>query len=93
MLLNHYTAFLEKHLQGKLGSLVAENGSTLSFSDLGYQLEEALLPMLLHQVASIVVGSDNTAETGVSYCLKKNNSLWHKYCFNKKRAGQLRRQL
>lgn len=71
MLLNHYTAFLEKHLQGRLGSLVAENGSTLSFSELGYQLEEALLPMLLHQVASIVVGSDNTAETGVSYCLKK----------------------
>lgn len=71
MLLNHYTAFLEKHLQGRLGSLVAENGSTLSFSELGYQLEEALLPMLLHQVASIIVGSDNTAETGASYCLKK----------------------
>ena len=71
MLLNHYTAFLEKHMQGRLGSLVRENGTAVSFLKLEYQLLEALLPMLLHQHATIIVGSDNTPETGESYCLKK----------------------
>ena len=71
MLLNHYTAFLEKHMQGRLGSLVRENGTAVSFLKLEYHLLEALLPMLLHQHATIIVGSDNTPETGESYCLKK----------------------
>lgn len=71
MLLNHYTAFLEKHLQGRIGSMITETGSTVSFASLDYQAEEALLPMLLHQFASIIAGSDNTPETGESYCLKK----------------------
>lgn len=71
MLLNHYTAFLETHMQGKLGSMIIETGSTAPFAGLDYQAEEALLPMLLHQFANIVVGSDNAPETGDSYCLKK----------------------
>lgn len=71
MLLNHYTAFLEKHLQGRIGSLIGENGVTNTFTGLRYQSEVALLPMLLHQNGEIIVGSDNTAETGSSYNLKK----------------------
>ena len=71
MLLNHYTAFLEKHLQGRLGSMLNENGITISFSSLLYQSKETLLPLLLHQTASVIVGSDNTAETGESWRLKK----------------------
>ena len=71
MLLNHYTAFLEKHLQGRLGSFIDEDGAKRSFDSLARQTSEALLPMLLHQAGTIVVGSDNTPETGESYCLKK----------------------
>lgn len=71
MLLNHYTAFLEKHLQGRIGSLTSESGVTNTFTSLRYQSEVALLPMLLHQHGEIIVGSDNTAETGNSYNLKK----------------------
>lgn len=71
MLLNHYTDFLEKHLQGRIGSLIRENGATNTFYSLEYQVAEALLPMLLHQYGDIIVGSDNTPETGESYCLKK----------------------
>lgn len=70
MLLNHYKAMLEKHLQGKLASFLAENGSEVSFASLGYQKAEALLPMLMHQTGEMIVGSDNTAETGASYSLK-----------------------
>ena len=71
MLLNHYTAFLKKHMSGRLGSLIRENGAKVTFANLYEQSKEALLPMLLHQDAEIIVGSDNTAETGDSYCLKK----------------------
>lgn len=71
MLLNHYTAFLEKHMQGRLGSLIREDGVKLSYTSLGNQAQEALLPLLLHQNASVILGSDNTPETGESYCLKK----------------------
>lgn len=71
MLLNHYTAFLEKHLQGRLGSLINEKGEVCNFSSYNNQFSSALLPMLLHQFASIVVGNDNTPETGESYKLKK----------------------
>jgi hypothetical protein len=71
MLLNHYTAFLEKHMQGRLGSYIDESGKPITFSSLAAQSAEALLPMLLHQSAEIIIGSDNTAETGSSYCLKK----------------------
>lgn len=70
MLLNHYTAFLEKHLQGRLGSLIRETGDKITFVNLSYQSDEALLPLLLHQYATIIVGSDNTPETGESYKLK-----------------------
>ena len=71
MLLYHYTACLEKHMLGRLGLMIDEKGRTLSFSSLENQIREALLPFLLHQYASVIVGSDNTAETGDSYCLKK----------------------
>ena len=72
MLLNHYTAFLEKHMQGKRATLLGENGSEKAFLYFENQLKEALLPMLLHQGgASILLGSDNTPETGDSYCLKR----------------------
>ena len=71
MLLNHYTACLEKHLQGRLATMINENGTTSTFGSLFYQSEEALLPMILHQSATIIIGSDNTPETGASYCLKK----------------------
>ena len=71
MLLNHYTAFLENHMKGKLGSLIDEKGKTVNFSSLENQAKETLLPMLLHQYGEIVVGSDNSAETGDSYNLKK----------------------
>lgn len=71
MLLNHYTAFLEKHMQGRPATLISEEGKTISFALFEYQTKEALLPMMMHQYASIVVGSDNTPETGESYCLKK----------------------
>lgn len=71
MLLNHYTAFLENHLQGRTGSLIRENGATVAFASLYDQSQEALLPMLLHQFGTIIVGSDNSAETGESYRLKK----------------------
>lgn len=70
MLLNHYTAFLEQHMQGKTGSLIVENGQTVSFPSVNNQIGEALLPMLLHQSISIILGSDNTPETGESYKLK-----------------------
>jgi hypothetical protein len=71
MLLNYYTAFLEKHMQGRLGSLIRESGDTVYFSTLAYQSEAALLPMLTHQTGEIILGSDNSAETGDSYFLKK----------------------
>lgn len=71
MLLNHYTAFLEKHMQGKPGSLLNEEGGTATFTNLVYQKAESMLPMLMHQTGDIIVGSDNTAETGSSYGLKK----------------------
>jgi hypothetical protein len=71
MLLNHYTAFLEKYMQGKLGSLVSAKGISFTFTSLDYQANEMLLPMPLHQTANIFVGSDNTPETGDSYCPKK----------------------
>ena len=71
MLLNHYTTFLENHLQGRLGSMIKENGTTGTFASLEYQVKEALLPFLIHQYGEIIVGSDNTADTGDSYCLKK----------------------
>ena len=71
MLLNHYKAMLEKHLQGKLASFVAEDGKTYTFASVGHQNNVALLPMLMHQVGYITVGSDNTPETGASYNLKK----------------------
>ena len=70
MLLNHYTAFLEKHMQGRSATLIKENGATGTFVSMNYQSAEALLPLLIHQVGEIIVGSDNTAETGGSYCLK-----------------------
>lgn len=77
MLLNHYTDCLEKHLQGKLASFISETGSKITFATLKNQSSEALLPMLLHQTEDIIFGSDNTPETGDSYCLKKqiNNGL------------------
>lgn len=71
MLLNHYTAFLEKYMQGKLGSLINEKGVTNTFQNVDAQTVFALHPLLLHQTATIVLGSDNTPETGESYCLKK----------------------
>ena len=71
MLLNHYKAFLEKHMQGKPSSLLNEEGGTATFTNLVYQKAEAMLPMLMHQTGEIIVGSDNTAETGASYGLKK----------------------
>lgn len=71
MLLNHYTAFLENHLQGKIGSMIDEKGKTVTFYNLEYQVKEALLPFLIHQYAEIILGSDNSAETGDSYSLKK----------------------
>lgn len=71
MLLNHYTAFLEKHMQGRSATLIKENGATGIFVSMEYQSEEALLPLLIHQVGEIIVGSDNTAETGESYKLGK----------------------
>lgn len=71
MLLNHYKAMLEQHLQGKLASFIAEDGKTYTFASLGNQNNKALLPMLLHQAVYISVGSDNTPETGASYSLKK----------------------
>lgn len=71
MLLNHYTACLEKHMQGKLGSMINENGKTNTFPSIDYQVNEALLPLVNHQCGDIIIGSDNTAETGDSYSLKK----------------------
>lgn len=71
MLLNHYKAMLEKHLQGKLASFVNEFGATCTFTSIAFQNNESLLPMILHQVGYIVMGSDNTPETGESYKLKK----------------------
>lgn len=71
MLLNHYKAMLEKHLQGKLASFVDEYGAAYIFASASHQNNEALLPMLVHQAGQIVLGSDNTPETGESYCLKK----------------------
>ena len=71
MLLNHYTAFLENHLQGKLSSLVSESNKTFTFNNVATQAAEALLPMLIHQCGEIILGGDNSAETGDSYCLKK----------------------
>ena len=71
MLLNHYTDFLEKFLQGKVASFRDESGVKVTFTNLEYQVKEALIPMLLHQSATIIVGSDNTPETGESYGLKK----------------------
>lgn len=71
MLLNHYTAMLEKHIQGKLASFISESGLTITFATLKNQASEALLPMLLHQTEEIILGSDNSPETGDSYCLKK----------------------
>ena len=70
MLLNHYKAFLEQHMQGKVGSLLNENGYEVSFASLGYQKSEAMLPMLMHQTADMIIGSNNAAETGASYGLK-----------------------
>ena len=70
MLLNHYKEMLEKHLQGKIATFLSESGSTYTFASLADQTQEALLPMLLHQSAEIILGSDNTAETGSSYSLK-----------------------
>lgn len=71
MLLNHYTAFLENHLKGKIGSLINEDSVRKTFSSAYYQSGAALLPMLVHQYGDIIVGSDNSAETGESYSLKK----------------------
>lgn len=71
MLLNHYTACLEKHVRGELASLINEKGLTKAFEHLGYQTTESLQPMILHQVETVVLGSDNAPETGESYCLKK----------------------
>ena len=71
MLLNHYTAFLEKLMQGRLGSLIGKTGVTYNFGSLNAQADDVLLPFLLHQNETIVVGSDNTPETGESYSLKK----------------------
>lgn len=71
MLLNHYTAFFEKHMQGKIGSMINEKGTTYTFETLARQVQEALLPLLVHQTGDIILGSDNTAETGASYNLKK----------------------
>lgn len=70
MLLNHYTACLEKHVRGELASLINENGTSFTFASIEGQAKEALLPMLIHQVAEIIFGSDNAAETGESYRLK-----------------------
>lgn len=74
MLLNHYTACLENHVQGKLASFINESGTTYIFTSLGHQANESLLPMLVHQSGEIIIGSDNTPETGDSYCLKKQIS-------------------
>lgn len=74
MLLNHYTAFLEKYMQGKLGTMINEAGATINFASLTHQAGETLLPMMRHQMGTIVWGSDNTPETGGSYCLKKEIS-------------------
>lgn len=70
MLLNHYTACLENHVQGKLATCLNENGASFTFANLEGQAKEALLPMLIHQTAEIIFGSDNTVETGESYRLK-----------------------
>lgn len=70
MLLNYYTAFLEKHLIGKSATLINKDGITKTFSSL-YDQSNVALPMLAHQYGSIIVGSDNTPETGDSYYLKK----------------------
>ena len=74
MLLNHYKDFLEKHMQGRPGALINENGTTVAFALFEYQTKEALLPMLLHQYASVVVGEDNSAENGTSFKLKREIS-------------------
>ena len=71
MLLNHYTAFLEKLMQGRIGSLISKVGVTYTYTSLNAQADDVLLPFLLHQNETIVVGSDNTPETGESYSLKK----------------------
>lgn len=70
MLLNHYTACLEKYMCGKLATMTNERGSIINFSSLDTQSAAALLPLMLHQSASIFLGSDNTPETGESYKLK-----------------------
>lgn len=71
MLLNHYTAYLEKLMQGRLGSLTSKTGTKYNYGSLSSQADDVLLPFLLHQYETIVVGSDNTPETGESYSLKK----------------------
>lgn len=71
MLLDHYIACLEKHQQGKLASFVNEYGATITFSSMEFQNNEAMVPLVIHQVGYISLGSDNTPETGESYCLKK----------------------
>ena len=71
MFLNHYTAFVEKYMQGRPATLIGEYGETISFSGLDWQAAESPLPMIIHQTREIVFGSDNTPETGESYKLKK----------------------
>lgn len=71
MLLNYYTNYLEKLMQGRLSTMIGKTGKQYTFSSVGSLSEAALLPFVLHQHANIIVGSDNTPETGDSYCLKK----------------------
>jgi hypothetical protein len=74
MLLNHYVAMLEQYMQGKLASFINAQGVTCTFSNMEYQANESPLPLVAHQGAQIMVGGDNTPETGDSYKLKKELS-------------------
>ena len=70
MILNCYTTYLEKLMQGRYASLKGKSGKTYTFSSFGDQSEYVLIPLMIHQSGSILVGSDNTPETGESYSLK-----------------------
>lgn len=74
MLLNHYKAFLEQYMQGKVASFVGADGKTYTFANLSTQNKKVLLPLPLHQTGTIYFGRDNTPETGESYGLKNEMS-------------------
>lgn len=74
MLLNYYNAYLEKIMQGRFASLISKNSVKYTYTSLSAQSDEVLLPLLIHQTETIILGSDNAPETGESYGLKKEIS-------------------